>query len=212
MLSLIAHLFAAGLLFRTGFDPGPSPSLITAWINPLLDPATFVNWTDQRPCNAAALPYSGHVFGTPRPIELELTRFGNVSGPLTFDAPTAPGKSSYFDSGFQRDIVLTGHFDQCEPFVLCPMYLLWLTRFPYRPFYICCSSGRCVLRWSIAQCVVLPYITVRARKRLVLAKIVLQEALMLSLLLLLSGDIGNNWLTTPLSVLAMDRGTSNHVY
>ena len=159
MLSLIAHLFAAGLLFRTGFDPGPSPSLITAWTNPLLDPATFVNWTDQRPCNAAALPYSGHVFGTPRPIELELTRFGNVSGPLTFDAPTAPGKSSYFDSGFQRDIVLTGHFDQCEPFVLCPMYLLWLTRFPYRPFYICCSSGRCVLRWSIAQCVVLTYIT-----------------------------------------------------
>ena len=43
----------------------------------------------------------------------------------------------------------------------------------------------------IAQCVVLPYITVRARKRLVLAKILLQEALMLSLLLLLSGDIGN---------------------
>ena len=39
-----------------------------------------------------------------------------------------------------------------------------------------------------------------------LAKIVLQEALMLSLLLLLSGDIGNNWLTTPVSVLAIDRG------
>ena len=119
-----------------------------------------------------------------------LTDLGNVSRPITFAPRTAPGKFSYFDHGFKREFILTGHFDHCEPFVLCPMYLLWLIRFPYRPFYLCLASGRCILRWSIAQCVILPYVTVRARKRLRLAKILIQEALVMFLLLLLSGDIG----------------------
>ena len=211
MLTFITHLFVAGLLYRTGWDPGP---LIPSNYIQLSDPSWLtlvtVGYNNTLPCIVEVCSYSqdfdsvrhavqkgtlpllkrpssGHLFTV-----LGVSRFGNVPGPIAFDPPTVPGKCSYFDPGFKREFLLTGQFDHCEPFVLCPMYLLWLTRFPYRPFYICCVSGRCILRWSIAQCVVLPYVTVRARKRLRLAKILIQEALVMSLLLLLSGDIGDN--------------------
>ena len=195
-----AILFVAGLLYRTGWDPGPffpstfiqipDPSwlILVTYNNTLPCVVEVSSYSQESYCHAvnnATAPLlpsfgSGHV----------LTYLGNVFGPITFAPSTAPGKCSYFDHGFKREFILTGHFDHCEPFVLCPMYLLWLTRFPYRPFYLCLASGRCILRWSIAQCVVLPYVTVRARKRLRLAKILIQEALVMFLLLLLSGDIG----------------------
>ena len=200
-----AILFVAGLLYRTGWDPGPflpstllqipDPSwLISVTYNNTLPCVVEVSsYFQELNCHAVnkatapslMMPSSGHVL-----TDLHVSLFGNVSGPITFAPSSAPGKCSYFDHGFKREFSLTGHFDHCEPFVLCPMYLLWLIRFPYRPFYLCLASGRCILRWSIAQCVVLPYVTVRARKRLRLAKILIQEALVMFLLLLLSGDIG----------------------
>ena len=94
------------------------------------------------------------------------------------DETTVPGMDFLFD------------LIHSEPFVLHPMYLLWLLRFPRRPFYLCYASGRCVLRWSVAQCVVLPYVTVRAARRWNVVATILQDALVLCLLLLLSGDIG----------------------
>ena len=81
-----------------------------------------------------------------------------------------PGEQCIFGLYFQSV--------RCEIIVFENVYLVWLTRFPFRPFYLCYTSGRCCLRTSRAQCVILPCLRRPG------------SALIGLLLLLLSGDVG----------------------
>jgi len=67
---------------------------------------------------------------------------------------------------------------------------IWLLRFPPRPFYCCFMSGKCSLRISRAQCVIIPHISRRTSCLLSLGATLVHDCFLLGLLLLLSGDIG----------------------